>query len=173
MFYGAFLNLHDKRCTVVGGGKVAARKIRKLLASGAKVSVISPQLHDEIQQWETTRQLRHVARRYQTDDVAGSDLVFAATNDRHVNALVKQDAARLRIWCNVADNLDACDFIVPATLEHQGAHMAFSTSGVSPAAAKALRDALTADLADGGKRFYDMLKDFTERLQLPRDTTAD
>ncbi|GMA64664.1 bifunctional precorrin-2 dehydrogenase/sirohydrochlorin ferrochelatase [Alicyclobacillus fastidiosus] len=158
LHYAAFLHLHGKLCVVVGGGVVATRKVRNLLASGASITVVSPEITSDLQSWISDGRVHHVARAYQATDVTGAALVFAATNHRAVNEAIAHDADALGIWCNVADDAKACDFIVPAVYEQAGIQLAISTSGHSPALAKKLRDALAKDLEDGGRRFYAALE---------------
>ncbi|EPZ48119.1 bifunctional precorrin-2 dehydrogenase/sirohydrochlorin ferrochelatase [Alicyclobacillus acidoterrestris] len=157
MHYAAFLNLRNKACVVVGGGTIATRKIQKLLQAKADVTVISPDVHPNLQGWIANGLVRHLARAYQPTDLAHATLAFAATDNRAVNASVARDAAAYGIWCNVADDAEACDFMVPAVHQHGSVQIAISTSGQSPALAKRLREALEEDLADGGRRFYDLL----------------
>ncbi|MFB5189675.1 precorrin-2 dehydrogenase/sirohydrochlorin ferrochelatase family protein [Alicyclobacillus fastidiosus] len=163
MHYAAFLQLQGKLCVVVGGGAVATRKVRNLLTSGASITVVSPEIGPQLQNWIADGRVRHLTRKYQTTDVDGAALVFAATNDRAVNERIANDAEERGIWCNVADDATACDFIVPAVYEQAGIQLAISTSGRSPALAKQLRDALAKDLEDGGRRFYAALEQLSAR----------
>ncbi|WAH37814.1 precorrin-2 dehydrogenase/sirohydrochlorin ferrochelatase family protein [Alicyclobacillus dauci] len=158
MYFAAFLNLQNKTCLVVGGGKVAERRIGKLVRAGAKVTVVSPDLTATLAEWAEQGVIVHRDRQYQAADLAGAQLVFAATNVREVNDRVTDDAKRQGVWVNVADNPDACDFIVPSVVEQPSVHIAISTLGASPSTTKALREALEADLADGGRRFYEQLE---------------
>ena len=90
---------------VVGGGAVGERKINGLLAAGAQVRVISPEATAQIQAWAQQGQIEWLARAYQPSDLAAAFLAFAATNIRSVNAQVAQEATKLRILCNVADEI--------------------------------------------------------------------
>jgi hydroxymethylbilane synthase len=137
-----FLTLASKRCVVVGGGEVAARKVRALLDSGARVFVIAPQLCAALDPLAQSGQVEHVARSYETGDLEGSALAFGATDDRSVNEGVYTEATRLGVPVNVVDQPHLCSFYVPATLARGPITVAISTQGMSPALARRLRERL-------------------------------
>lgn len=140
-FYPIFLNLRDRPVVVIGGGKVAVRKIRGLLESGAVVTVISPEMMEEMPViWKK--------RRYRRGDIRGAELAFAATSDRSVNARVADEAKSLGVYVNIADALDECDFIVPSRVRRGPVQIAISTGGNSPRLAKQLRKQLESVLPD-------------------------
>jgi len=150
-YYPVFLEMKDRRCVVIGGGAVAEKKVEGLVAVGANVTVISPAITDGLRELLTQGAIRHVAREYQTGDRAGYDLVFVATDNPEINAMVSSEARALRIWVNSADDPDHCDFILPGVIRRGDLAVAVSTSGVSPAVARTIREELdeyfTADYA--------------------------
>ncbi|MBG9734524.1 precorrin-2 dehydrogenase/sirohydrochlorin ferrochelatase family protein [Paenibacillus alvei] len=130
--YPIMLKLAGKPCTVIGGGKVAARKIRHLLASGAKVKVVSPILTPELWHFVNNGIVMHVAREYEEGDAIGALLVFAATDDSEVNERVAAEARRCGALINVAHSPDHSDFANPGAIQHGDVHLAVSTGGASP-----------------------------------------
>lgn len=132
---------------VVGGGPVAERKVRGLLAVGARVRVISPQVTPRLQRWAAEGRVQWLARPYRPGDLAAARLAFAATNDRTVNARIAREAQALGVWCNVADAPAEGDFHVPAIYRDDEAIVAVGTGGRSPRYARLLRDRLAAMLA--------------------------
>ncbi len=135
VFYPVFLDLRGRLCVVIGGGPVAVRKARGLLEAGARVRLISPDLAEPLAvEWKR--------RRYRRGDLRGATLAFTATNDRAVNARVRDEANAARIPINVADAPEECDFLVPARLRRNGFSLAISTEGRSPRQAKQLRQDL-------------------------------
>jgi cobalt-precorrin 5A hydrolase/precorrin-3B C17-methyltransferase len=132
---------------VVGGGPVAERKARGLLAAGAVVRVVSPQATEALRALAQTGAICWDARPYQDSDLDDRPrLVFAATNQHHINAQVARDAVAHGLLCNVADAPDAGSFHLPAVYRHAGVVLAVSTAGESPARAVRVRDALAAFL---------------------------
>jgi len=149
-------NLRGALVVMVGGGAVSARKLRGLLAVGAEVRLISPAVTPELRALADSGAITWHARAYQPGDLAGARLVFAATDQRAVNAQVADDAAALGLLCNVADDPRAGDFHLPAVHRAPGLLVAVSTAGASPARAKRLRDQIAAWLA-GGRTAQDEL----------------
>lgn len=133
MRYPLFLDLTGQPVVVIGAGRVATRKIRSLLAAGARITVISPQAS------RLPKAVRWLRRRYRHGDLAGARLVVAATNDRQVNELVCAEAKRRRQLINCVAPPTAGNFIVPAVARRGSLAIAISTDGLSPSLAKRLR----------------------------------
>jgi precorrin-2 dehydrogenase/sirohydrochlorin ferrochelatase len=144
-YYPIFLDLTGQPVTVIGAGKVAARKIRSLLAAGADVTVISPAALPAVQRMKITWQ-RHC---YRPGDLRGARLVIAATSDLAVNDAVCREARRRGLLVNCIAPPTAGNFIVPAVARRGGIALAISTGGASPAFAKLLRQELERFLAHG------------------------
>jgi precorrin-2 dehydrogenase len=134
--YMACLDVSGRRCVVVGGGRVGAEKAGGLLACGAEVTVISPELDDGAFAGLTVDWVR---RPYRRRDLRHAFLVMAATSDPEVNSRVFHDAQRRGRLCNVADRPELCNFILPAVHREGPIAIAVSTGGASPALAKRLR----------------------------------
>ena len=132
------------RCVVVGGGAVAVRKVGALIASGAEVRVISPDLHKQLADWLAQGRFEHVARRYEQGDLQGAFLAFAATSGREVNAQVAQEARARGILINVADDPDAGNFTTMGAVTRGDVLVAVSTGGESPALSAFIRRKLEA-----------------------------
>ena len=110
-YYPVFLDLKDKHCVIVGGGKIGEHKIRPLLDCGARVTVISPEVTDAIQEAATQGDITLVIRKYDEGDLKGAALAIAATNVRSVNKVIAAEAERERVVLNVVDDAELCTFI--------------------------------------------------------------
>jgi precorrin-2 dehydrogenase/sirohydrochlorin ferrochelatase len=150
-YYPAFLNLKGKKAVVVGGGKVAERKVLSLLKSGAEVTVISPFLTVRLAREKSRDNIRHLPRRYRKNDLKGAFIVIAATDSPNINHTVGRDAPAL---VNVVDVPAECNFIAPSVVKRGPLTIAISTGGISPALSKALRKELQGLY---GSRFSDYL----------------
>lgn len=139
LYYPAFLNLKNKKCIVAGGGRVAERKILSLLKAGADVTAISPELTQKLEKKKTRGKIRHIPRAYKKGDLKSAFLVVAATNSNAMNKRISKDAPHL---INVVDMPSLCNFIVPSVIRRGPLTIAISTSGASPATAKAIRKEL-------------------------------
>ena len=126
---------------VVGGGRVALRKVEGLLACGAAVTVIAP---DVVPELAAEPDVRVLARRYVEGDVGrgGYRLVITATDDRAVNQLVHDDAEAAGVWVNSADDPERCTFTLPALVRRGPLMLTVATGGHSPAVASWLRSRL-------------------------------
>jgi siroheme synthase-like protein len=164
-YYPVFLEMKDRRCVVIGGGAVAERKVEGLVAVGANVTVISPTITDRLRQMLAQGAIRHVAREYRAEDRAGYDLVFVATEHSEINAAVSDETRSLRIWVNSADDPDHCDFILPAVIRRGDLTVAVSTGGVSPAAARSIREELDEHFTADYARFVEIAGEVRRDLQ--------
>lgn len=132
-YYPVNLDLHDRRVVIVGGGAVAARKARRLVSAGARVSVVAPGLDDRLAALTAAGRITHLARPYQVGDLEGALLVFAATDDAAVNLAVAAEAGERGILVDVVDAPRQGGFTTPAVLERGDLLMTVSTAGASPA----------------------------------------
>jgi len=110
--FPVFLDLENRDCVVVGGGKVAARKVGLLRRAGARVEVVAPELCSELAQLAADSSISHRARAFQADDLDNKVLVIAATNHEAVNRSISELARERNILVNVVDQPELCSFIV-------------------------------------------------------------
>jgi precorrin-2 dehydrogenase/sirohydrochlorin ferrochelatase len=136
--YPVGLIVAGRRVLVVGGGKVAAEKVRTLAACGAAVTVVAPDVDDAISSLDAVTVEQ---RAYEPGDAAnGYRLVIAATDDAAVNRQVHDDADGAGVWVNAADDPANCTFTLPAVLRRGKVTVGVATGGSSPALAGWLRD---------------------------------
>jgi siroheme synthase-like protein len=131
----ASLVVEGRPCLVVGGGRIATRKVEGLLSAGADVTVIAPDIVPEI----TGLPVRTERRAYRRGDASRYRLVFAATGRPEIDRLVFEDGERSGVFVNAADDRASCSFLVPAVLRRGPVSVAVSTGGTSPALAVWLR----------------------------------
>ena len=135
-YYPIFLNVKDRPCLVVGGGRVGARKTSTLVSAGASVTVVSPEFGDQL---AAMPGIQREHRFFDPEDLDGVFLVFAATSDTAVNQWILAEAQKAGVLCNSADAPDQGDFILPAVMSRGDLICAVSTSGASPALARKIR----------------------------------
>jgi precorrin-2 dehydrogenase/sirohydrochlorin ferrochelatase len=145
---------------VVGGGTVALEKVRGLLAAGAVVRVVAPEVVDDLRALPVEVEVRPYAR----GEVAGHRLVVACTDDPAVNQAVHDDAEAAGIWVNAADDPARCTYTLPARIERGRLLVTVSTSGRSPAFTAWLRDQLAAQLGPEHDVLLDLLADTRTEL---------
>lgn len=140
VFYPINLNIKNRECVIVGGGRVAERKTRNILSFGGKVKIISPELTTGLKKLYRIKKIRYVKLEYSPDMLKGAFLVYATTSQRKVNAQIAKDAKRLGILVNVADSAKDSSFILPAIMRKKKSVISVSTNGKSPSLAKRIRD---------------------------------
>ncbi len=145
-FYPIHINIKDKPCLVVGGGKVAQRKVNKLLSAGAAVTVISKELTPALQELLGDNRMKHINRCYNKNDVVGFFLVFAATNNKTINQQIISEAQVFGVLANSVDGAEKGNFIIPATCQVGNLNVGITTEGTSPALSARLRKYLMAKL---------------------------
>ena len=160
--YPVSLVLEGRPVLLVGGGRVAARKVDGLLACGAQVHVVAPRVADELKQ-------RHGVtveeRPYRDGDVAGYRLVVSATDDAAVNRAVYDEAEAAGVWVNSADDPANCTFTLPSVLRRGPMTVAVSTGGHSPGLAAWLRRRLEEEIGPEYETLLDLLAQARTEVQ--------
>jgi precorrin-2 dehydrogenase/sirohydrochlorin ferrochelatase len=159
--YPVGLVVAGKRCVVIGGGAVAARKVAGLVDAGAQVAVVAPEIDDRIR----ALGVEMIPRSYRSGDLEGAWLAIAATDDPEVNQRVHSDGLEARVWVNAADEPAACSFTLPAILRRGPVSVAVSTGGHSPALAGWLRDRIAEQLGPEFGRLAELLSEARDELQ--------
>jgi len=159
VMFPAFLDLAGRRVVVVGGGAVAAGKVDALIAAGARVTVIAPQIRPEIER----ANVEIVQREFVASDLDDAWWVVAAAPPA-INRVVSEAAERRRIFVNAVDDPDHASAYLGGVVRRDGVTIAISTDGRAPALAGLLREALDAWLpgdlddwlsaADGARRAW-------------------
>lgn len=157
IYYPVSLNIRGRKCLVIGGGQVAARKVAGLLEHGALVRVISPELCPELADLAASREITALARQYRAGDLEGAFVAIIATDDRRVNRAAAAEARDKAVLVNVVDNAEESDFIAPSHLRRGDISIAISTSGKSPALARKLRIRLEAEFGQEYARLASLL----------------
>ncbi len=140
------LDLTDRTVVVVGGGSVAQRRVPRLLAAGARVRLVSPEVTAAVEGMAEQLEWRH--RSYLDGDLDGAWYALAATDDPEVNAQVMAEAQRRRVFCVRADDGDLGSAVTPAVGEHDGLSVGV-LSGGEPRRSATVRTALVEALHAG------------------------
>ena len=170
--YPAMLNLNGKRCAVIGGGKVALRKTRTLVAAGANVTVIAPAADENLTAIAADGKIKLVLRGYESGDVSDCFLVVAATDS---TALNRQIAAEAPCLVNVVTEPELGNFSVPA--QSTSGRLSFTVFGGGlPAYTALLARDIAKTYGDDFAKFADFLHEARTRLQqsslTPKERTA-
>jgi precorrin-2 dehydrogenase/sirohydrochlorin ferrochelatase len=164
-YYPVFLDLKGKNCLVVGGGQVAWRKIKRLLACGAKVFVVARELLPELEEAVKEGQVSYLGPEYKSEYLKDIFLLIGATDDEALNLRLSKEANAANILCNIVDQPEKCNFIVPSVVERGDLIIAISTSGKSPALARKLRLELEKQFGEEYAVFLKLLGQLREVLK--------
>ena len=137
--YPLNLRLQGRRCTVIGGGEVALRKVLGLVAAGAEVLVIAPEICPKLFTLAENKKITWLSEVYAPGKLAGSTLVVVASDDLAVNRAAAREARACGGLVNAPGEPESGDFFVPAVLRRGKMMLTVSTGGVSPAVSRALR----------------------------------
>ena len=167
------LLVRGRRVVVVGGGRIAARKVGPLLDLGADVVVVAPEITPEILAWADERRCRVELRAFRPADLDAAWLVLTATGDREVDAAVFAAGEAARVWVNSADDPAHCSFTMMSVVRRADVVVAFGTGGRSPALAAHLRRLLTEELGPEYEVLLDLLAEAREGLRATGRSTED
>jgi siroheme synthase-like protein len=159
------LKLVDAPVLVVGAGSVGGRKVRSLVAAGARVTVVAPEAGEVVASLAGEGRLAYHARGFEDADVEGAALVVCATPDRDLNESVARAAGERGVWVNVADVPELCTFYMPAVVDRSPLKVAISTSGACPAYARQLRKRLEGVFDAEAGRFVELLGRMREKVR--------
>jgi siroheme synthase-like protein len=173
--YPIMLQLKDRSCVVVGGGKVAARKVTQLIENDAQINIISPDLHPSLKKLADNHELAWVASRYAPGMLAIYQpvLVFAATDSEQVNRQVAEEAHEIGALVNVTDNSLDSDFSNMAVVQKSSITVGISTNGTSPAMSGLLKLAIAEAISDEFIILTDWLGDVRHTIRQQIDTRAE
>jgi uroporphyrin-III C-methyltransferase / precorrin-2 dehydrogenase / sirohydrochlorin ferrochelatase len=151
-----FLDVRDKPCLVVGGGRTARRKVASLRRAGAAVRVVSPRLIEELNELAAAGDIEHLPRLFHEWDLDGAVLAVAATDDPGANRRVARVARDRGVPVNVVDQPGECSFIMPSVVDRSPVVVAVSTSTASPVLARLLRSRLESLIPAGYGRLGEL-----------------
>ena len=168
--YPVTLNLNNRRCTVVGGGEVAFRKVQSLLEEQANVVVVSPALCEELQDLYQSDTFTWINEAFKEEFLQDSFLVIAATNNRTINHQVSVWCENNHVLVNVVDSREDSSFTVNSAVRRGDLLIAISTGGASPAVSKAIRMRLEEMF---GEEYAVMLEIMADAREKAMDSITD
>jgi siroheme synthase-like protein len=167
------LIVRDRRVVVVGGGRIAARKIEPLLDLGARVVVVAPAVGPEVRGWADAGRCELVEREFRAGDLDGAWFALTATDDPAVNAAVYAAGEAGRVWVNSADDPANCSFTMMSVIRRADLVVAVGTGGRSPALAAYLRRFLTKELGPEYETLLELLSEAREGLRASGRSSED
>jgi precorrin-2 dehydrogenase/sirohydrochlorin ferrochelatase len=156
------LDITNMPALVIGGGNIAYRKLLTLWKFGAAPDIITPTLLPAMEDFIAKNSIKLTRRKYQSGDVNGYKLVFAATGDPIADKLIKDDCDEGNILLNVADVPELCTFIMPATVKRGDLVLAVGSGGNAPFLVKQIRKQLQRDYPKNMAEIFELAGEFRE-----------
>ena len=137
--FPVFLQLSNRPCLLIGGDESAVEKVEQLLAAGANLTIVAPQLAKKLKAYAEDKQLVWLQTIFQKKHMEGMWLAVSTLKDTDINRHIHAEANSRDLFLNVVDQPEFCTFQWPATLHRPPVTVAFSTGGESPALSGYLR----------------------------------
>jgi len=163
-FYPILADLQGKKALVVGGGKVAQRKIETLLDHRACVQVVARDLMPALEELRKDKKIEYLGEDFSEAFLERVFLVFAATDDASLNRRVSRAAQQRGLLVNAVDQPADCNFIVPSVLSRGELLIAVSTSGKSPAFARKVRIELERHVGEEYGLFLNLMGNLRKEI---------
>lgn len=159
-----FVDLRDRDVVVVGGGRVASRKVEKLLPFSPRIRVISPKATAYIEELATLGRLELIRRKLKLKDLLGAFMVIVAVDDVKLQERVYRYCLKRGIHCNAVDSPDFCTFLFPALIVRDELVIGISTSGKAPALSAGLREYIEGLIPEDLEELLREIESIRERM---------
>ena len=166
-YYPINFDIKDKNCLVVGGGSVGARKTSTLIRCGAVTTVVSPEFTPAFENLGK-QGIILLKKEYSEDDLENMFLVILATDNWELNLEISKHAKKKGILCNIADNMEESDFILPSIISRGDLLITVSTGGKSPALAKKIKENLENEFGSEYAEFLYIMGKIRKKLLLKK-----
>jgi len=160
-----FLDVNGKRTLIVGNGVSAARKADLLLRAGSDLTIVAPELGEELSQLAETYTFKHQVTELVAGDLNGCMVVFGCDGDDSVNQRLRKFAAAAGIMINVSDRTEECDFIMPAVVDRTPLLIAISSGGTSPLLVRMLKARFETTIPAAYGRLAEFAGSYRDRIK--------
>jgi uroporphyrin-III C-methyltransferase/precorrin-2 dehydrogenase/sirohydrochlorin ferrochelatase len=160
-----FLNVKGKHALVLGGGTVACRKADLLVRAGCGLTVLAPELNEDMARLVHEHGIEHRTHELSAEDLEGCALAFGAASDEDANRLLHSLATAAGIPVNVADNPELCDFIMPAVLDRTPLLVAIGSGGSAPLLTRMIKARFETTIPAGYGRLAEFAGSYRDRVK--------
>ena len=160
-----FLNVKGQRALVVGGGTSAARRADLLARAGSDLTVLTPEMNDDLARVVAEFEITHKTNELSADDVKGCLVVFGASTDPAINEKVHELAAAAGILVNISDTTDLCDFIMPAIVDRSPLLISISSGGATPLLTRMLKARFETTIPAAYGRLAEFAGSYRDRVK--------
>lgn len=141
-YFPIFIDISEKQILIIGGGRIALRRVKTLLGFTDKIRVIAPRVTEEIEKYAEEGWIRWIRDEYCSEYLEGADIVLAATDDPVCNELVAADCRKRGILVNVSHAQELCDFYFPAIVKEDQIVVGITSSGTDHKKVRRVREVI-------------------------------
>ena len=163
-FYPILVNLERFPCLIIGGGKIAYRKVLSLQEFNAKITVISPKICKPLLELAEKNKIQIIKRSYSKEFIINYKIIFSATDNPELNRNVRNDCTKEGILLNVVDNPALCDFILPANITRGDLTISVSSQGKAPFYTKEMKKKIDGFISPVYSDIIEMASKFRKQL---------
>ena len=163
-YFPFFVDVENLHGIIIGGGHIALEKVERLAVFNAKLTLVAPEIRDEIRQYTD---VELIEEEYRREHLESADYVIAATDIRALNEQIYADAKSRGLLINVVDVPEKCDFIFPSVLKRGKLVVGVSSSGAGPQVAIRLRKEIEKLIPDDIEQTLDFLAE--ERIRAKKE----
>lgn len=161
-----FINTSEKKCLIVGGGIVASRKLIPILKSKMKVTIVSPEISDEIKELlKKSKNLSYQPREFKESDIQDQFLVVAATNNEVINSLIANVAKNKNILVNMAENSSLGNTLIPSVVDRDPIQIAISSGGASPILTRLVKTKLETVIPYSYSKLAEIMMSYRQKVK--------
>ena len=161
-----FIDTAGKACLIVGGGKIASRKLVPVLKSKMSVTIISPDIIDEIKENTiNVKNFKYIQRKFVESDINNQFLVVAATNDKKNNSLIAKIAKEKNILVNIAEDSLSGDTLIPSVVDRNPIKIAISSGGASPILTRLVKTKLEAVIPYSFSKLAEIMMEYRDKVK--------
>ncbi|UQD51074.1 NAD(P)-binding protein [Bacillus methanolicus] len=165
--YPIMLDMTNKLCVIIGGGKIAYRKVVPLLKAGANIHIVSPEICDEINKLWTEQKVKVFLKEVEKADYEHAFMIIAATNSKEINEQIYKNTTENQL-VNIVSDQEIGNFHIPASAVRGRLVISVSTGGASPALAKKIRNDLLEQFDESYEGYLDFLWEARKKIKNSR-----
>ena len=162
--YPIMLDISNKLCVVIGGGKIAYRKVIPLLKAGANIHIVSPEICDEINKLWTEQKVKVFLKEVEKADYEHAFMIITATNSKEINEQIYKNTSENQL-VNIVSDQEMGNFHIPASLVRGRLVISVSTGGASPTLAKKIRNDLLDQFDESFEGYLDFLWEARKKIK--------
>ena len=158
-----FIETTGKKCLIVGGGKVASRKLIPILKAKMKVTLISPEVIEEIElNFQKNKNLKIIKRKFEPEDIEGQFLIIAATNEKTTNQKIAKLSKDNNILVNMAEDSLSGNTLIPSVVDRDPIKIAVSSGAASPILTRLVKTKLETVIPYSFSKLADIMMEYRD-----------